>query len=139
MKPVYLMIGVPGSGKSWVIGQIRDRFEHVRHDDFMNDKQSQAYVKAITQKAQTAQRPILAEAPFSISEIKVPLEMAGIRVIPIFILERPEVVSERYLKREKKPIPPGHLTRQATYAGRCTELKAFRGTSDEVLAHMKRV
>lgn len=139
MQTVYLVVGVPGSGKTWVTRQLGHKFDHLRHDDYIGPKQHGIYAAAIATKAKTATRPILAEAPFSISEIKNPLEQAGVTVVPVFIIETPSIISERYLKREHRALPLGHLTRQTTYAKRCAELKAFRGTSSEVLAHLQRL
>lgn len=139
MQTVYLVIGVPGSGKTWLCRQLGHKFDHVPHDDYIGPKQHGVYAKAITEKAKTAQRPILAEAPFSISEIKLPLEAANVKVVPVFVIETPEVLNERYRRREHRLLPMGHLTRQVTYINRCTELKAFRGTSSEVLAYLQRL
>jgi polyphosphate kinase 2 (PPK2 family) len=97
------------------------------------------YVHEIIKAATNSDKPVLAEAPFSISQTKDPLEAHGIKVIPVFIAEDPEVITERYKNREKKPIPKGHLTRQQTYAQRAKQWKAFSGTSGEVLEHLKKV
>lgn len=139
MKTAYLVVGVPGSGKSWVCEKLTDKFEYVHHDGFIYLKQPGAYLRAIFEASKTATRPLLIEAPFSISETKDPLEEAGFKVIPVFILEKPSVVSMRYQKREGKEIPKGHLTRMQTYSERAKKWNAFSGTSSEVLAHLKGV
>lgn len=137
MKSIYLVVGVPGSGKSWVCEQLRDKFEYVHHDGYIGHiKQPEVYVDAILQKAKSATKPLLTEAPFSISQIKDPLEAQGFKVIPVFILEDPRIVSERYQKREKKQIPTGHLTRMETYRSRAREWGSFFGTSQQVLEHL---
>lgn len=136
MQIVYLVVGCPGSGKSWVCEQLTELFEYVHHDLYIKMTGS-AYVDAILEAADHSTRPILAEAPFSISKTMEPLEEAGCTVVPVFIVEDPEVISDRYLAREGKNIPPGHLTRQRTYAERAAEYNAFTGTSDEVLVHLK--
>ncbi len=137
-QPIYLVVGVPGSGKSWVCEQLQKEFVYVHHDGFIGHiNQPEVYVKAILDKAQDATKPLLTEAPFSIRSIKDPLVHAGYKVIPVFIIEKDEVVSARYLKREGKPIPKGHLTRVKTYEQRAKESGAFRGTSAEVLKHLK--
>lgn len=138
VQPVYLVVGCPGSGKSWVCDQLKDQFHYVHHDLYM-DMTGPVYVHEIIKAATTSDKPVLAEAPFSISKTKDPLEAHGIKVIPVFIAEDPEVITDRYKNREKKPIPKGHLTRQNTYAQRAKLWKAFSGTSSEVLAHLKQV
>lgn len=139
MQTVLLLIGVPASGKTWVTKQLGHKYDLCRHDDYMPPAPKGAYVAALIERSKTAQRPIMAEAPFSISEIKNPLEAAGVKVIPIFILEEMKVLFERYLKRNHQPYPAGHITRQATYQNRRVELKAFGGTSTEALEHLKRL
>lgn len=139
MKPnIYLVVGCPGAGKSWICEQLMHKFEYVHHDGYIGHiDQPQIYVQAILLAAKSTTKPILAEAPFSISQIKNPLEKNGLTVIPVFIQEHPSVIAARYRKREGKDIIVGHLTRQKTYAERARELRAFSGTSEEVLQHLK--
>jgi hypothetical protein len=134
----YLIIGCPGSGKTWVTNQCSHLFEFIHHDLFvgMADKK---YVDTILEKSKNATKPLLIEAPFSISVIKDPLTAAGIDVIPVFIQELPHTIRTRYWQRENKDIPNGHLTRQNTYAQRAKEWGAFQGTSGEVLEHLKKI
>lgn len=136
-QTIYLIIGVPGVGKSWVIEHedLKGKFEYVPHDDF----QDGGYLDAIVKVASKAEKPILIEAPFSISQIMSPLQSRGKKVVPVFILESDAVLSDRYKKRDGKAIITGHLTRQKTYAIRAKEHRAFSGTSEEVLAHLKSI
>lgn len=138
--PVYLVVGVPSSGKSWVCEQLREKFEYVRHDDH----QDGGYVDAIL--ADRGEKPVLCETPFSISQIMEPLLAAGRKVIPVFVIEEPQVLIDRYQRRQEekgtppenqKPIPSGHLTRQKTYADRARAHSAFAGTSAQVLEHLR--
>lgn len=139
MKPVYLVIGVPSSGKSWIASQLTS-FTYVHHDGYIGHiNQPRVYVKEIVKQAMVSDKPILAEAPFSISQIKDPLEARGIKVIPVFIIEDHKVLNDRYWERERKPIPQGHLTRQQTYKKRATEWKSFMGTSSECLEFLRGV
>lgn len=134
---IYLVIAVPGSGKTWVCRQLVELFEYVPHDDYLGPK-NVAYVSAIVTAARAAQKPLLTEAPFSVSEIKEPLERAGFPVIPVFIFEEVPVILDRYWHREGgKAFPKQHLTRMQTYRQRCWQWQAFGGTSEEVLAHLK--
>jgi predicted kinase len=136
VKKAYMVIGCPGSGKSWVCDQLKNKFDYVHHDAFIG-MAGDTYVNEIVRRSEGAKRPLLLEAPFSISKIKEPLERAGFQITPVFIQEDPRTIGERYQKRENKEIPRGHLTRQETYRQRADEWKAFKGTSDQVLEHLK--
>lgn len=129
---VFIVVGCPGSGKSWVCEQLGHKFDHLKHDDFIGKDYGSALAEA-----SKGNKPVLAETPFSISQLKEPLEAKGIKVVPVFISEPDGVIEERYLKRNGKPIPTGHLTRQKTYAERAKLYGAFIGTAQEVLEHLK--
>ena len=131
-----MVIGCPGSGKSWVCDQLKENFDYVHHDLFIG-MAGDAYVNEILKRAESAKRPLLIEAPFSISQIKDPLERAGFEITPVFIQEDHAVISDRYRTREKKEIPKGHLTRQNTYLQRADEWRSFKGSSAQVLEHLK--
>jgi hypothetical protein len=133
MMQVYMVIGCPGSGKTWVCAQLIRQYQYVRHDSFIGAN----YVAEIVRQSKTAAKPLLIETPFSVSQIKDPLELQGFRVTPVFIQELPIVIMKRYLAREGKPIPTGHLARQTTYMARALEWQSFHGTSDAVLAYLK--
>lgn len=135
---VFLLVGVPGSGKSWVSNQLHQKYEYIPNDHYLgHPNQQAAYLAAIVAASKRAIKPLLIEAPFSVSQIQEPLEKHGLKIIPVVISEKPEVVSQRYLEREKKAIPQGHLTRMRTYEERAKERGWFKGTSQEVLAHLK--
>lgn len=115
--------------------QLKSKFHVVEHDKYIG----QNYIDVLSDFANKEHKPILAEAPFSISKTKDPLEHLGYKVIPIFIIEPEPVLRDRYFAREKKTIPQGHVTRMKTYAERAKEWNAFRGTSKEVLEHLKAI
>lgn len=133
MKQIYMVIGCPSSGKSWVCNQLRDRYHYVSHDDYLD----MSYLSAIVRESATAKKPLLIEAPFSISQLKDPLEEDGYNVTPVFIQESEATIKSRYLEREGKPIPDGHVSRQKTYAERAKLWHSFAGTSEQVLAYLK--
>lgn len=136
MKKIYMVVGCPGSGKSWVCDQLKEMFDYVHHDLYIG-MAGDTYVNEIIKKAGLAKKPLLIEAPFSVSKIKEPLESLGFKITPVFIQEDHQVISNRYKARENKDIPKGHLTRQNTYLSRADEWKAFKGTSNQVLEHLK--
>lgn len=143
MKPlIYCIVAVPCGGKSYVAEQVKHLFEYVHHDGFIYLKTGEGpYVEAIVKAAQSATKPLLIEAPFSMSKIIDPLIAAGYPVTPVFIQEKPEILKARYEKREGKDKATkhlaGHLTRQRTFGERARLLHAFQGTSDQVLEHLK--
>ena len=137
-RAIYLIVGTPGSGKTWVCNQLEDQYNYLPHDDFAGQKDG-AYVMAAARLADFSDKPVLIETPFSVSKIREPLLKRGFDVVPVFIIESEAVTSQRYEKREGKQIIPGHLSRIKTYIERAAELNAFSGTSEEVLKHMKEI
>lgn len=140
MQKVYLICGVPGAGKSWVCSQLSNEFTYVPHDNHIHEKDSGLiYVRELIKAAHKSVKPVVGEAPFSISKTKDPLEAAGVDVVPVFIDEQPGVLMQRYRDREKKEIPQQHLTRANTFRSRAEDWKSFSGTAQEVLAHLKSI
>lgn len=136
-RTIDLIVGCPGAGKTWVADRLKDRYELVHHDLYAG-MTGDRYVKAIKAAAASTTRPILAEAPFSVSETRRPLERAGLDVRLVCIQEDPRVIARRYQSREGRPIPQGHLTRQNTYREMTEKAGGFIGTSRQVLDHLKR-
>jgi Cdc6-like AAA superfamily ATPase len=132
----FLVVGVPGTGKTTICEQLSDQFEYIPHDLHNSNLD---YIVYIINRFKNAMKPLLIETPFSVSEIINPLTKAGIKVEPVFIIETPEVTAARYKAREGREIPKGHLTRIETYKQRAKDLNAFQGTSDEVLNYLKGV
>lgn len=131
---VYLLAGVPGSGKSSVCEQLRDKFFYVSHDkcgDFLS--------KVILDISKSQKKPILTDCPFAERKLKDELEAQGLDVIPVFIVEDPNVIARRYELREKKPASKATLTRASSILERAREWNAFHGTSDEVLNHLRSI
>lgn len=136
METVYLVVGTPGSGKTWVCEQLEDKFNYCPHDDYLDGEDM--YIDAIVALTAMGMGPVLGEAPFSVSKFKSRLEGEfGFKLVIVFIIEDPKVVAERYYRREGKEIPKGHLTRINTYKQRAIEYGAFLGTSQEVLSHLQ--
>lgn len=142
MKTAYLVCGVPGSGKSWVCNQVKHKLAYVHHDLFIG-MAGPTYVNAIISVSKKTDKPLLIEAPFSISQIKEPLEKAGIQVKPVVIAEKEDVYKQRYMNDPKrvKNIThlSGHMTRTKTYLQRAKEFGWFSGTSQEVLEYLQRI
>ncbi len=136
MKPVYLLCGVPGSGKTWVAMKLEDRFNYFENDDFIGRGD---YGAELIRASRKSEKPILATCPFAERELKERLESNGVTVIPVFITEDPHVVKKRYEARELRSIPPQHLTRAVSIKKRAVDWCAIRGTASQVLDELKRV
>lgn len=128
---VIAVIGSPGSGKTWVCEQLKSKYTHLPHDDYINKD----YVKAILDTK--SDKNLLIEIPFSMSKILDPLKAANLLVTTVFVIESLDTLKQRYLEREGKEIHKGHLTRQATFEKRADESKSFKGTAAQVLKHLK--
>lgn len=135
-KLIIILVGTPGSGKTWVANQLTDKFCVVAHDIY-GMTSMRAYVHTISEFANRETRPVLCETPFSLTQIQHPLMALGFEVVPIFIIETPEVTRQRYEARENRPIPTGHLTRIRTYIQRAKDLNSPIGTAEEILKLLK--
>lgn len=133
MQKIYLIIGVPGSGKSWTSSKLGDKFEVMAHDEYLDTNYPAMLIKA----ACMLSKPIVGELPFGITETIEYLTESGADIEPVFIVERDAVLVSRYQEREGRTIPKGHLTRQKTYVDRAEAMGAFMGTSKEVLDYLK--
>jgi len=136
-RTIYMLVGSPGTGKSYVAEHLKNEFEYIPHDGegFYGGAK---YLQEINKKSLTAKRPLLIETPFSMSQLKEPLEKQGHKVIPVFIQESERTVALRYHARGKL-MPAGFEARQRTYAERAKAGGHFQGTSEQVLQHLKKI
>ena len=162
-KTLYLVCGVSGSGKSWASRQVAGKFHYIPHDrcwvhptkkswdpaavwaaDLGDESRylpgaKSNHLEVLVAASKVADRPLLTECPFAERELKEGLEKAGLRVVPVFVVEVPSVVAKRYQQREGKPCPQAALTRAASIRKRALEWRAFHGTSTEVFEYLKEV
>jgi shikimate kinase len=132
MQPVYLICGVSGSGKSWVCRQLQDQYAYLAHDLHYED-----HVAATHTLAKHAIRPVLTECPFGERVTREQLEVLGVKVIPVFVIEPVHIVRKRFEEREKRELPKNVATRAMTIIDRAREWGAFYGSSDDVLTHLR--
>lgn len=135
MNTIYLVAGSPGVGKTWVCDQLKDKYNYIRHDDYIND--FDRYLREIKNSAKHGHKKVLTEIPFSISKVQEPLEKDGFKIINVYIAEDPKVLTHRYEKDRGTEIPKGHLTRQNTYIERAKASGSFIGKPEEVLNHLR--
>lgn len=122
---VFLICGVQGSGKTWVCGQLKDKFEYVPHDEFFKD-----LVTVLFERSQIADKPMITECPFGERLIRSDLEDHGLNVHPFFVVDSPEVIKARFEMRENKPFPRSAYTRSLSIVNRAMEWNAPYGPSD---------
>lgn len=134
-RKVYLLCGVSGAGKSWVCKQLTDKFDYVPHDDYIG-KDSE-YLDKLTEEGNG--KAALTECPFGERSLREKIEGRGSKVIPVFVIEHPSVVSSRYRQREKKDLRQAVLTRAETIKDRAKEWKAHSGTSADILEYLKKL
>lgn len=128
MKKLYLLCGVSGSGKSYVCNRMAHKFTYVSHDLYKD-----TLIDAVVNASKRTEKALLVDCPFGETKLREDLTAQGFDVIPLFIIESPEIVSKRYFAREKKPITKSALTRASTIVNRADEWKALKGTSDQML------
>lgn len=122
---VYMICGVPGSGKTWVAKQL-PQFNYVPHDDHRVD----AYHNALIVAATVSNQPVLAEAPFRISVLIDQLQAQGIKVITYYITDHEMKIKLQYERRDNKVFPKQHITNLKRYNQRSWD---HRGTAQEIL------
>lgn len=134
MQDIYLLVGVPAAGKSWVLSRSASNYTCVPHDHHIG----RDYPVAVMEVARNADRPVLIEAPFSMSQIMGPLVERGFTVHPVFVFADEDTLRDRYRNRgrDETHIICGHLHRQQTFQARVGQYKAFAGTSEDVLNHL---
>jgi DNA-binding transcriptional LysR family regulator len=134
MSMIYLLVGVPASGKSWVAERLKDRFIYVPHDEHIE----RDYLGVIAHTARSASQPVLCETPFSVSAFTLALSGCGFTVVPVFIIENESVLKARWVSRNTpETAQKGHLTRQKTFLARAEALSSYMGTSAQVFEYLK--
>ncbi len=133
-KTIYLICGVPGSGKTWACERVHEDYAYLPHDEYYH----QDAVTMIALAARNATKPVLTECPFGEREVKSRLEAMGFEVVPVFVIEEPKVIAMRYQMREGKVLPKAHATRAVSIKDRAIEWAAHHGTSEEVLDFLRR-
>lgn len=156
MQPVYMIAGVSGVGKSWICRQLKHKFEYVPHDvcwshpDAVPDLEAidpqwgpkgskSIHAEILIDVATKSKRPLITEVPFAERPLKETLESNGLSVVPVFVIEDPHTIAERYYQRERKELPKSAFSRASSILERAKEWGAFYGSSDQVLEHLKEV
>jgi gluconate kinase len=154
MQPVILVCGVAGAGKSWICRQLKDDYHYVAHDRCWSHPTASpaegddvpwgppgsksTHLPSLIGAARSAHKTVLTEVPFGERQLKEDLEREGIVVQPVFVVEDPVVIRKRFMAREGSLPSKGVMTRLAGLQSRAQQWRVFWGTSDEVLAYLKR-
>lgn len=142
-QPVFIVCGVPGSGKSWVCEQLATQFSYVAHDGWnQRDKISsgkylEGYARTLFDHAMKTNKPVLGDCPFAERTLRCHLESLGLKPNFVFLHVDPSDLLNRYVER-MKPLPKSHLTRLKSIGTRAKEWKSFFGTSDDALWFLQR-
>jgi len=137
---IYLLCGVPGSGKTWVIDQLFNcrppiGFTSIEHDS-VSREQLLSLAKSLYPPTHM-KRNVIIDCPFDERSLRSELEHLNLKVTPLFIVEHPKVIEARYFKREGKRPSQSILTRAETIMNKVREWNAFYGTSQEVLDFLR--
>lgn len=154
-QPIYLVCGVSGSGKSWACRQVADEFNYIPHDrcwshptakptDDLDPKWGppgsvSTHLYNLIVASRSSDKPVLTECPFNERNLREQLEANELEVIPIFVIEDPHIIAERYQSREGKPIPKSAFSRAFSIGGRARDWGCFYGTSKQVADHLKNI
>ena len=133
MKIVYLICGVPGSGKTWVCESLKGLATYVPIDRYHES----ALMPTLEKTSNASDTSIVLDCPFGERLLRGRLEAAGFTVRPFFIVEPVHVVQERYYQREGRYLGKAHVTRATTILDRALEWQAPYGTSEEILCLLK--
>jgi group I intron endonuclease len=121
MKTVYLLCGVPGTGKSWIAEKVSHLVKYVSYD-------KQGYVEP-TATIELHDRPV------HISTTIKRWRSKGINVVPLFVAGNIEKVKDQLLKRGGR-VTPNFDTRWKRVLRLSERYGVFTGSSDEVLAFL---
>lgn len=128
MKPILLICGVSGAGKTWVCKQLVGKFNYIPRDEHFKDHEEALHVAA-----HNSDRALITECPFGERPLRENLECRGHIIIPFFVIESPAIVAQRYYMREGKPVQKSALTRAESIIERALEWDAPHGKSEEML------
>lgn len=126
---IYILVGVPASGKTWVCNRIKG-MTVVRNDDYMGDRSG--YVQAI-KEASKGDKPVLCEAPFAASQLIEMLHSINKPIKQVLVTGPIEEIENRYKERKNgQPFRAAFKTNHRRYEEDPDRFE-FSGTSEEVL------
>lgn len=129
---IYLLVGVPASGKTWVCDRLKGA-KIVRNDDY---KERSRYLNAL-KDAHEESSIVIGEAPFRAAELASSLERSNIPVKQVLVTAPLTEIEKRYKERpEGLHYRPAFRTNHARYEADPDRFE-FSGTSEQVLDWLK--
>ncbi len=135
-RPIMVVCGAPGSGKTWVCKQLIDKFEYVPHDKYIKVPRSEFIDDLLTA---STRGPVVTECPFGETDLIAQVAAAGAMVDSVFIVEPVDTVAQRYRSREGKEPMKSILSRASNIEARAREWGKPFGTSEQVLEYLKNI
>ncbi len=127
MANLYILVGSPCSGKTWVMTQLKDKTKVLEHDKYINKD----YTEVLTEELMVSP-VVIAESPFSASLYVDTFTKLGHTVIPIYVISDDQVLATRYKERGKDAYPPRYISQNRTFKDRISK-GSLGGDSSAVL------
>ena len=128
-KTIYLVCGVPGSGKSWVCEQLSNKYIYVSYDHVPKKQHIDMMYEA--------KGPVIHDLPVKVSTF-IKRYSCDFNIVPVFIIESEKTIRSRLKKRGGKFTK--HIRkRMETMERRAAQYGVFVGTSDEVLRYLSKI
>lgn len=128
---IYVLVGVPASGKSYVCEKLKDKFVVCEHDKVPSRQLYTAAVSALAHGGKT----VIAEAPFNAQELVSALIARRHTVHQVLVTASLPELEQRYLLRAGKSYPPNFRTNHYRYLA-APHRFLFSGTGDAVVAYL---
>ena len=130
VKPtLYLLCGVSGSGKSWIAGQLQDKFIYISHD---KTPKKQHLSRLLDPNNHS--KPLLYDLSVKTSTF-IRRHSDKFEIKPVFIIEDQKVIENRLRNRGGK-VTESLPKRIKIIQQRAKTYGVFSGTSEEVLNYL---
>jgi hypothetical protein len=129
--PIYLLIGAPCSGKTWIIDQVKHFVRCVEHDlspDNLDD-----YIWRVQYVSYSG--VVVADIPFKGEEFAAQLSKLGLDVHKLYVLVRDGDLKQRYFKRTGK-LPHQYILNTNKSIMEHFQEGEFAGDSTRVLEYL---
>lgn len=140
---IYLIAGVPCSGKTWVFEQLaknktlQGKYEHLAHDDYIGKD----YVGSIKEKcirlcsSSKSPRVVIIETPFSPTKLGTPLKTEGLQVEEVYLTPGERILRGNNENRGRR-LKEKELKQNQTFLKRAQENNCFHGDALSVMIYL---
>jgi hypothetical protein len=129
--PIYLLVGAPCSGKTWIIDQAKDFAQCVEHDASLDNLDK--YAGRVANAACAG--IVVADIPFKGEEFAAQLSKLGLDVHKLYVLVRDGDLKQRYFKRNGK-LPHQYILNTNKSIMEHFQEGEFAGDSTHVLEYL---